>query len=275
MKPLELSPDGAVYWAAAAGKGVPSPYNLRPLLPFLLGTNAKAWYYANVILICIFASLCAVYAGSLWAIPLVLLGPAMWFWMKRPVLVDIYGLTFGLAAAVFAPVDPFLAGALLIFGTFGNEKVPIFAAIFAWNPIMLAALAIPPLLYKFARNGPVPETLEPGLARQMVWITENPWEAAKNSHSGTLSNASKWVLPWGGMLLALIAPSTPLIVGLIVAYGLCCAGTDSVRLYAWATPLMVAAACTAPGGILLGAVAFSWFMRNYDSGAVGKVRDWV
>lgn len=260
---LTLSPDGVFYFEMAAGKGVPYPYNLRWLLPKLLRQNNLAWNIANIVGLMTLVLAIAYYSRSFWAVPLTLLGPAVWFWMKRPVLADVWGLALAVIAAIFAPFHPVTAILCAFLAGFVNEKAPLFAAIFAWNPILLFGLTAPALSYFFAPVGPVPETLHPETRRQMSYILDHPFISAYEFHQGTAFKASKWLWPWGGLLLGAFVAPTPVYVALVTSYAMCIAATDSQRLYAWAMPMLVAAVCTMPWQFCAVAVAISWFVQPH------------
>jgi len=166
-------------------------------------------------------------------------------------------MLFAVGAAITAPVYPVYAVGLAIIAGCINEKAPVFAAIYAWNPYMLAGLIPVAIRYFTAPVGTVPNGMTDECEEEVKWVLANPLKIFGRFHRETLSDAFKWVLPWGGLLFALYAPSWPLVVGLVAAYGLCLVATDSQRLYVWAMPLMAAA--VAPEYIGFG-LLLSWFL---------------
>lgn len=218
------------------------PFHLRWLLPRLLGDNPRAWLRTT--------------RTSLYALPLALFwltgggwrgvaaGAAVaglsgiWkFNRTYPVLVDAPALLLSvLSAGCIAHGLWPLAVPLAIAAGCTRETAPVFAALFAWNPLPLIGLV--PVAFRWLQHEG-PDVLD----EENRWILDHPRLASKKYHAGF--PLSIWVLPWGISLIGLSHFSLQLGLTLGVAYATCLVATDTVRLYMWAAPLMLAAAVNA------------------------------
>lgn len=258
---MRLTPDGARYLAMAQGERQPMPFHVRPLIPMLCGESELRWIVTTV---------CSVVAATLLTGALALqhgathaqAGAAMgllaglpWvrFCLRAPVLVDMPGLAFALGAAVLWPVHLYAAVAVLVVGSLASEKVPVWAAVFAWTPLPLVALVIPALVRLLYQPGevrsddPHRETLTHPLATGLKF------------HAGHWRNPLRMLTPWGAALAALWMPSAWLGAAVAVGYAQLLVATDTVRLYQAAAPVVcVVAAMTIPTAWLLPLMVAHW-----------------
>ena len=228
-----LTPDGARY-IAAASKRVARPFHLRWLLPRLCGENTGLWRHvthASIVTIGIFT---AVYTRSPWMICVAFL-PGITFAWRYPVLVDSAGMAAALAAAIVFPhCWPAALALTFVAGTI-RETAPVWAAIYAWNPLLLIGL-VPVAVRWCQRQG------DDVLDAENAWILAHPWQASKKYHAGRWLDPTLMVTPWGGLVAGLAGLDAQLGTALAVGYGQLAIATDSVRLFQWAAPV-VAAAC--------------------------------
>ncbi len=66
--------------------------------------------------------------------------PGFWFIATRPTTVDGPAMLLALAASMLFPGHPVLAVALSCLSGWIHERGPVFAALYAWNPILLVGL---------------------------------------------------------------------------------------------------------------------------------------
>lgn len=248
---IRITPDGARYIEMAHGIPQPMPFKLRRGLPQLCRTSEQRWVFANVASMIYAAGGIGILAAqhgaalsqSVFAVALFLLLPWVRFCWKTPVLVDMPALMFAVLAAVALPVSPFAALALAFAGAYVSERVPVWAAIFAWHPILLLALVVPLFNFLFWRTGEVDDddlladTLRHPLATGISW------------HKG-MWNAKEMLAPWGLCLFAVFSPSLWLTTAIVVGYAQLLLATDTVRLFQQASPVVcVAAAMVVPASI--------------------------
>lgn len=242
MKPPTLTPDSARYLTIHQP---PSPFHLRPLIPWLCRQSAIRWYLATwlgVALLAIGTAMLAPGWQGIAAAALVLTLPSVRFAMTHVVLVDMAAL--GLAAtsaglAVHGWIIPAIALAAL--SGAAKESAPVFAALFAWNPLLMVGLIVPIVVMCVRRPGD--DVLNDP---EHDWILAHPFQAAKKYHRRMVVDAMPVLLtPWGACILALGAPSLQLGATLVVAYGQLFVATDTVRLYQWAAPVVAVSATSA------------------------------
>lgn len=238
---ITVTPDGVRYLSMGAGKPGAKPFFLRWLLPALLKDNPKRWLIATR------ASLYALPVALWWLVGgwrgvaagagLFGLSGIYRFNRTYPVLVDAPALLLAIASAgcVTHGLWP-LAVPLAIAAGCTRETAPAFAALFAWNPIPLVGMV--PVAIRWLQH----EGLDV-LDDENRWILDHPRLASKKYHAGF--PLSIWVLPWGISLIGLSHFSLQLGLTLCVAYLQCAFATDTVRLFMWSAPLMLAAAVNA------------------------------
>jgi hypothetical protein len=242
-----LTPDGVRYLIMAQGRAQPMPFHLRALMPLICGTNETRWVAVNVVSVFTSAFLIGVLAvqmGATWmqavlAAALFLVLPWVRFCWECPVLVDMPGLALALLAAVLAPINPLGCAVALAAAALTSEKAPIWAALFAWNPILLFGLMVP-LCVNAMRE---PAAIDP-LDRHAETLT-HPLRTGLKYHRGVWLDPRVMLLPWGACLVAAINPSWQLAAVLVASYAQLFVATDTVRLYQQAAPIVCIAAATA------------------------------
>ena len=242
MKPPTLTPDSARYLTV---RTPPAPFHLRVLIPWLCGHSAIRWYVATWVgsaLIALGTALMAPGWPGIAAAALVLALPSVRFSLSHVVLVDMAALglaTTSAGLAVHGWIIPALIVALLAGAA--KETAPVFAALFAWNPLLLVGLVVPAIV-KLVRTPGTDVLNEP----EHAWILAHPIQAGRKYHHRMVVDAMPVLLtPWGACILALGAPSLQLGATLVVAYGQLFVATDTVRLYQWAAPVVAVSATSA------------------------------
>jgi hypothetical protein len=235
---FELTPDGARYLAAAE-KRVARPFHYRWLLPRLLGTDDRKWKWTNHAALWACLPLAYLFAGSGWrgvaAAGLVMGLNGVWHFNRRfVVLVDATGMMLALASAVAFQHGLWpVCVALALLGGCVRETAPVFAALYAWNPLPLIGLLAPAVRHLQRQGDDV-------LDGENAWVLAHPVLASRKYHAGI--PRAHYVLPWGASLVALANVSPQLAAVVAVAYAQCLVATDTVRLYMWSWPVVVAAA---------------------------------
>lgn len=209
------------------------PFNRRILFPSICGDSILRWKLLTYISLVALPFLVAVYVNgnwqqSLFAIILMAGLPSMQFWYKNPVLVDAPAICMALAAALL-PWPYNLA--VVTVGAFGRETVPVFAAIYAWNPVLLLGL-IPVISWMFM----APQGTDQ--LKRENWL-DHPIKTAVAFKKGKWLNPDYMIFPWGAGLLALFNPSFQLATAAGIAYAQLLVATDWTRLYVWAAPVVI------------------------------------
>jgi hypothetical protein len=231
-----LTPDGVRYLALGGHQKVSRPFHFRWLLPRLIGQDEDRWRipaYASAI---VYLALLWAYTGSWWACLLGLgLSGVIHYNVQHPVLVDLPAMTLALGAATAATHGLlWLAVVLVLIAGCVKETAPPFAAVYAWQPILLVGLA--PVFFRAClKAGRDPLASNPEHAE----ILAHPFRSAVEYHR----KDPLWiyVLPWGVCVLGIANGSTRLWVALALAYGQLLVATDSVRLFQWAAPVLILA----------------------------------
>lgn len=244
---MRFGPDAARYLYAGQGNAVARPFNLRWLLPAVCGDDVRLWR------IVWFASWPVAAAGMFWwgsdagwrpalaAAVLCLALPGVWGpAVVRPVGVDLPAMAVSIVAvaALHAGWWP-LAVVLIVVAACIKETSPVFAALWAWHPLMLIGLAAP-LVASFFRK---PE-LDPITAQPIMQeVHDHPVRTAIREHRSQWRDGWVMVGPWGACLAALYAPSWQIAAVILVAYLQLLVATDTVRLlHTAAGPLLAVTA---------------------------------
>jgi hypothetical protein len=250
-----LPPDARTYIAAAAGYPVASPFRWRVGWPVVLravGAQRHPTEPGAVVLperlVTWWQLVPAVSAGLVvlalgWRAGLLVLALPMarqwWRWGLMPdapafglACLSAWGVTvgtpWGAAVAVGAAVA---SGAL-------HERAPVMAALWCWSPLPLVGLVVPAVAAVLSRVGRARD--------DEARVTDHPVRTALLA----LQQPPTWlyVVPWGGVLLALAAPVPWTVwVVLAVAYGQCLVAVDRARLYQWAAPAVAPLAVAVAG----------------------------
>lgn len=228
-----LTPDGFRY-VASASRRVARPFHLRWLLPRLCGESEARWTYVSRASIIAIAAFTAIYAHSPWMACVAFL-PGVAFSWRYPVLVDATGMALALGAALALPHCWPAAIVLALIAGCVRETSPVWAAVYAWNPILLVGL-VPVAVRWLMREG------DDVLDAENAWILRHPIKASRKYHAGLWRDPLVMVAPWGGLIAGLANLTPQLGAALAAGYAQLLIATDSVRLYQWAAPV-VAASC--------------------------------
>jgi hypothetical protein len=257
---MRLGPDAARYWCAAGGAPVPRPFHLRVALPWLCGQDPFRWWVAwssGWVLAAAGMFSWALAVGS-WQVAAAatglllglsgFLGPSA----TIPVGVDIPATGLALCGvALFAHGWQVPGVAIIAMSALIRETTPVWSALWLWSPLPLVALAVPLIIGLVRKPGPDP------LSAQFQHIADHPIRSALEHHAGRWRDGWLMVAPWGVTIAALLAPSWPLALLLVLTYLQLLIATDTVRLLHHAAgPLMaLTAAQVIPAQWLLIAVA--------------------
>lgn len=237
MTEISLTPDGVRY-IAAVHQRVPRPFHYRWLIPKVCGDSEARWRWQAQLSTLALLPLTWWYIGG-WpgiaaAIMVVGLSGVWKFNRKHPILVDAPGMLCALLAADLFRHSLWPLGiAVVLLAGCVRETSPVMAALYAWNPLALIGL-IPVAFRQLQREGP--DVLD----AENRWILNHQIKAARKYHKGL--PFAQWVLPWGLAVVALANVSPQLAVTLAVAYAQCLVATDTIRLYQWSFPVVLAAA---------------------------------
>jgi len=232
---INLAPDSHRYMAMGNGEKVARPFNRRVLLPLLCGSHVRSWQWLSYSCLFLLPVLMAVYVHShtaswiqaLFAALLIAGLPQIQFWIKTPVLTD----QFGMMTALLAAVLPWPWNLIVCtVAAFNRETVPIFAAIYSWDPVLLVALVPIGIWAYVAPKGPDQLGRDNWLAhpvKNSLKFHENAWR-----HIGVM------LLPWGAGILSTCFLSVQMVAVTVVAYAQLIVATDSARLFVWAAPVV-------------------------------------
>lgn len=240
---IRMTPDGARYLALAKGHNVPWPFNYRRLIPWLCRDKPKRWV-ASTVLGVVGMSVGTAFLAGTWEVGLaagimMFALPMNRFNLSAPVLVDAPAMLLAIAAAVVLPHSWPIAVTLVVLAGATKESAPVFAALYAWNLLLLVGLVVPIAVRLIARPGP-----DPIVDAEHAFVLGHPFRAGLKYHRGQWLDGGKMLVPWGGALVGLAALDWHLGALLAVAYAQLLFATDTVRLYQWAAPVLCVAACS-------------------------------
>lgn len=238
-----LSPDGRIYGAFHVERP-PRPFIYRWLLPLVLRDNLTAWrvttggaLIASAPLLAWYLVECAVsHQAALWGVLLWVGLPGIYRISTRfPVLVDAPAICLALLAACLVLSGHLWLGvAVSCLSGCVSERAPVFASVFAWQPLLLIGLTPFLLVHLLVKPGRNPDWRNKQLA--------NPIKAGLFGRRGAPVDMQTVFLPWGAVApLALLSGSwhPAAVVGVVLAYAQVLVATDLVRLYSWAAPLLI------------------------------------
>lgn len=253
-----LTTDGQRYIWIAQGREVAMPYHLRWLLPKLLGPSAEQWALTVRAFIVLLPLCVATYVWQqtlspekfFFALAATAMIPVLARYWEQPVLVDIPAMFVAMLAAMM----PWYVGLpIAIVAGCMRETAPVFAAIYAWNPILLLGLVAPAARRLFFKPGDEPDAR----VRELI---EHPFQTGFLS---TLPHVrAHWmILFWGAGLACLFYPTWQLVVALAVAYAqiLCAHVSGAQRLAFWAAPVVMLQASYAATHVLVVLLILTWF----------------
>lgn len=256
-----MAPDSYRYKAMGAGDKTYPPFNRRILFPFICGDKERNWLLltkASLVLLPLLVALYVYMEVGLWQAAVfsaVLMAgmPCMRFWFDVPILTDAPALCLALVSAILPwPFNLFVAA----LGGLGRETVPIFAALYAWNPLLLLGL-IPVGIWTIV--APV----GPDQMKRESWL-DHPFKTAQDYKRGKWRSPEYLIYPWGVALIALFYPTWQLASTLVVAYSQLFVATDWARLYVWAAPVMYVRAAQVGVEWMIPLSIIHWF--NYKRG---------
>lgn len=264
-----MGPDASRYLLAGQGVPVARPFNLRFLLPLICRAVPRRWW------IVWYASWPVAAAGMAWwgfeagfdaarwvAFPVLCLSLAgVWGpHVVRPVGVDLPGLAVAVVAvaALEAGWWP-LAIVLILIAASIKESMPVWAALWAWHPILLVGLVVPLIVSLIRRPALDPVTAQPVLKA----IHDHPVRTAFEHHAGKWRDP-RMVAQWGACLAAFYEPSVRVAAVTVVAYLQLFVATDTYRLvHTAAGPALAFAAVQVlpvPWLLLACAASFVWWI---------------
>lgn len=233
-----VTPDGLRYMKAYR-EPVARPYYFRWLLCLVCKDHLRRWIWLSRGSVIALAPLAWWYTGSPWMMACVFLPGIMILW-HHPVLVDAEGMALALLAACLWPICWPVSIILVLVAGMVRETSPLWAAIWAWNPVLLIGLV--PVAIRWL-------TKTEGYDAEFDWYLKHPIKAGLAEHRPTW-NSPRWMItPWAGLIfgVAVLSPwtvdSTRLAVALVCAYGQLLLAVDTVRIYTYAWPSL-ALACT-------------------------------
>lgn len=229
-----IGPDAARYLAVAQGIRVPRPFNLRHLWPTVCGTSPKRWWMVWLASWPITAAGFILWrraAGDPW--PVAVAGAVLLLALPGvlgpnaviPVGVDLSTLALCMVGCWVFTLNPGAGCLIFVVAAAGKETVPIWVAMWLWNPLPLVALVVPLVGHVLYRSGPDP------LGPKFDHIAKHPIRTALDAHRGRWRDGWLMVAPWGACLTALYQPTLQVVVLLAVAYAQLLIATDSVRLF--------------------------------------------
>lgn len=239
---LALTPDSVRYIKGAVGVPLPRPFSGRWLIPWLCGVSSLRWQIAAYTGVALTAAGTGLLAHR-WEIGLAAgimaaALPSSLFNLSHPVLIDAPAMGLAVMAAVASAHGLWpIAVVLALASGAAKETGPVFAALYAWNPLLLVGLLAPAVLAVVRQRGP--DVLD----EKNAWILQHPIRASREYHHGQWLDGLVMVAPWGGAIVGLVALDWRLGAVLVVAYAQLAIATDSVRLYQWAAPSLCLAAC--------------------------------
>ena len=229
---MTIGPDAWRYLALARGERVVRPFHLRWLLPAVCGESLRRWQAVRWCSWALAAGGMVAVSPSLRglaaAVLLISLPGAQGPPVCNPVGVDLPAMALGIWA--WAALEHGLwpvAVALIVLAGCVKESAPIFAALWAWHPVLLVGLIPVGIRALTSRPGVDRLTEQNPTLRQ---VHEHPFITAWLAHREQWRDAWIMVAPWGACLAALYQPAWPIVAVLIVAHLQLLVATDTVRL---------------------------------------------
>lgn len=260
---FRITPDGARYVRMGLNQAEPMPFCIRPLLPLICRDSMPRWIaattlglIASIVLTGVLAlSWGATQEQALVAMALVSGLPLLRFSFFAPVLVDMPAMALALGAALLWPISVELSLVVAAVAGLVSEKAPIWAAVFALQPWLLAGLVTPVLLFLLMMHDKDPDPNDP-----LADTLRHPIRSSMKWHAGKWRDPRAMLLPWGACLVVVVDPSWVLLIALAVGYAQLLVATDTVRLYQQAAPVVcIAAAFVIPTEWALPVVLAHWF----------------
>lgn len=229
-----LGPDAQRY-LVAHDQGAIRPFHYRWLTPWFCRSDRRRYTVVS------YASLAAMvpamrwYTGK-WSPGLFVFGlPGVWDTARYcPPLVDAPAMALAISSAAAIKRGQWGLGITLSLAAGATkESAPLFAALYAWNPLPLIGF-LAPLIRHFQPAGD--DVFGPDDFAH--YVLDHPFETAWSTRQGRSKDVRLWLTPWGALLLGLTQPNRQTLMTVTAAYGQCAAATDNARLYSWAWPVL-------------------------------------
>ena len=248
MAEVTLGPDASRYILAARGHRVARPFNLRWLLPAVLGDDIALWWWVWGISWPTLALSVGWWASALvdgWQVPVAaavvtVALPGVWGpHVVRPVGVDLPAMALtALGAALWVHGLEPLAVLVFVHAASVKESAPVWAALWCWSPLPLVAL-LAPAVAALVRRPEIDQVTAQPLLRH---VHDHPVRSSLEHHRGQWRSGWVMLAPWGLCLAALISPSWQVVAVLVAAYAQLLVATDTTRLLHTAAGPVVALA---------------------------------
>jgi hypothetical protein len=233
---IRLGPDASRYVLAGQGHRVAKPFHLRFVLPWLCRDVERRWWTVWGLSWPVAAAGLAWWGHAAgfdpWRVAALVVFclslPGVWGpHVVRPVGVDLPGLAVAVVAVAALEQGWWPLAVALIFVAAGvKESMPVWAALWAWHPLLLVGLVVPLIRGLIVRPELDAVTRQPVLQR----VHDHPVRSAFEHHAGQWRNAWWMVAPWGACLAALYAPTLRVGAAIAAAYAQLLVATDTVRL---------------------------------------------
>ena len=244
---LPLSNDGKRYFAMGGGDRVCFPFQFRWLIPFVCKQVPRRWKIVSdlstlllvPLMCCVLFLLGVSPVGCIFGgLSVVGLFGVFQFNRNNPVLVGAPAMCLTLLSYIFFLLGGdwyygFLAAAVLAGCVKESSCLYLFGL--TLDPLSVVGLASPLITRLVLRGGKDP------LGDDMPGIAF-PFSSAQRFQRWSCPRTM--ILPWGGLLSALLFPSLSLIVSLFLSYGPLIRVTDTLRVYQWGWMAMVVTAYT-------------------------------
>lgn len=156
--------------------------------------------------------------------------PGFWFCATRPTTVDAPAMLLALAGATLFPREPFAGVACACLAGTIHERGPVFAALYAWNPILLVGLVGSGW---WRTPGPPDADALVGIGFVRALLRHRPF------HDWLGWEQTIFALRGLPLMAAHFGASPAAWWSLAIAWGSRLVGTDLGRFAFWAAPVMV------------------------------------
>ncbi len=230
--PTTITPDGWRYMAMARGEGAPKPYHYRWLLPTALGTDERKWTWTSRV--SVLAMLPAMrWMTGRWAPGLFVFGlDGVWGMARKyPTVVDPFAMLAAIAAGAATRRRRWVAAIVLsLVAGAAKETAPVFAALYAGNPLPLVGMVSPAVM---ATRPEGPDVTDDFSHSAVI----APFESAWWVRQGKAFDWRLWIAPFGA-LVAGVNGDPRTLATVAAAYGQTVAAVDTTRLVQWAWPVL-------------------------------------
>lgn len=172
--------------------------------------------------------------------------PGAWFISTHPTCVDAPSMLLGMLAAIVMPLNPWVAVLLSLLSGWIHERGPVFAALYAWHPLLLVGLVAVGWWRKPAKADS-DELVGRGLMSAVV--AHKPYVDWLDMRVNALSLRGLWLAMayYGCSVRALCTVAVAMLSRIV--------GTDSCRYIFWAAPIIVRELPDVPAWFIVAHVA--------------------